>query len=167
MGFTQIANKAAGLNVKLVFPASPKYAEGKNVLTDGIVKKLNAWHPGDLSGWQAMEAKDLEATIDFEKQVHADSISINFLGHNAAWILLPKEVVIEVSADGKKYRKLLVLSYPYASYSDRKIIRYTAAAGKELFRFLKVKAVNSAVLPSSHPAKNKPAWLFADEIVVQ
>jgi hexosaminidase len=153
--------------VKLVFPASPKYSEGKNVLTDGIVKKLNTWHPGDLSGWQAMEAKDLEATIDFEKQVRADSISINCLGHKAAWILLPKEVVIEVSADSKKYRKLSVISYPYASYSNRKIVRYSAAAGKESFRFLKVKAVNAAVLPETHPAKGKPAWLFADEIVVQ
>lgn len=167
MGFTMVENKAAGMNLKLTYPPSFKYSEGKNVLTDGIVKTLNAWHPGDLSGWQGIEGKDLVATLDFEKPVKADSISINFLGHEAAWILLPKDIVIEVSADGKNYHKLSMHSSPYASYSNRRIVRFAAFAGKENFRFLKVKAVNVAVLPETHPAKGKPAWLFADEIVVR
>jgi hexosaminidase len=120
-----------------------------------------------MSGWQAIEGKDLEVTLDFEKPVKADSISINCLGHDAAWILLPKEVVIEVSADGKNYHKLSVHSSPFASYSNRRIVHYAAFAGKENFRFLKVKAFNAALLPETHPAKGKPAWLFADEIVVR
>jgi hypothetical protein len=46
-------------------------------------------------------------------------------------------------------------------------VHYAAFAGKENFRFLKVKAFNAALLPETHPAKGKPAWLFADEIVVR
>jgi hypothetical protein len=167
MGYKSVVNQAAGLKVKFTFPPSAKYSEGKNVLTDGIVKILNAWHPGDLSGWQAIEEKDLEATIIFEKPLYADTISINCLRHDAAWIVLPKEVVFEVSSDGKNYRKLKMHSFPYSSYANRKIVCYKAAVGKENFRFLKVKAINMAVLPETHPAKGKPAWLFADEIVVK
>ena len=167
MGYKSVVNQAAGLEVKFTYPPSAKYSEGKNVLTDGIVKTLNAWHPGDMSGWQAIEGKDLEAIIIFEKPLYADTISINCLGHDAAWIVLPKEVVFEVSSDGKNYRKLKMYSFPYASYSNRKIVCYKAAAEKENFRFLKVKAVNMGVLPETHAAKGKPAWLFADEIVVK
>jgi hypothetical protein len=46
-------------------------------------------------------------------------------------------------------------------------LHYAAFTGKENFRFLKVIAINAAVLPETHPAKGKPAWLFADEIVVR
>lgn len=74
---------------------------------------------------------------------------------------------IEISADGKNYYTLSVKPSLYATYTDRKIMHYVALTGKERFRFLKVRAINSAVMPETHPAKGKPAWIFADEIVVR
>jgi len=167
MGFIKVKNKAEGLTVKFTNPPSSKYAGGKNVLTDGIVKTLNPWHPGDLTGWQAIEGKDLEAVFSFAQPVSADSISINCLGDAGAWILLPKEVIIEISPDGKNYRKLDAKSSAFSSYGNRKIVRFAAITGNGKIRNVKIKVVNYGVLPETHPAKGKPAWVFADEIVIK
>jgi hypothetical protein len=59
-----------------------------------------------------------------------------------------------------------VKSYPYSSYGNRNSVKYTAASGNGKVRNVRVRVVNFGVLPETHPAKGKPAWVFADEIVV-
>jgi len=166
MGFLHVTNKAKDMDVQFTFPPSIKYSGGKNVLTNGIIRTMNAWHPGDLSEWQGIEGNNMEVVVKMRKTIKADSISVNCLDHESAWILLPAEVIIEVSSDGNNYQKLAVSSSLFSVYSNRRIVHYSAKTGNDSFQYVRIRLLNRGFLPDTHPAKGKPAWVFADEIIV-
>lgn len=156
-----VTHKAFGKNVTYTSPVSRFYqADGPNTLTDGVRGKLAVG-----KYWHGFSGRDMIATIDLGGEITAQTITLGCLQNSNDWILLPAEVVFETSADGKTFTtvetiKDIVSTEPGASIKD-----FTANFPAQKFRYVKVTAKH-ATLPKGHSGEGKPAWVFADEIIV-
>ena len=67
-----------------------------------------------------------------------------------------------------RYERVGRVVYPEARKGqNRGLVTAEVRALQKPMRFLKVIARNTGVCPTWHSAAGKPAWLFADEIVVR
>ena len=79
---------------------SPKYnGGGKSALTDGLRGKADNYK----QFWQGFNDIDMDVVIDLGRSQTLRKVRVGFLQNHPAWIFLPKEVEISVSADGESY----------------------------------------------------------------
>ena len=156
-------HKAIGKNVVYQNPISNAYkADGPNSLTDGVRGKMAV---GKF--WHGMYSKDLIATIDLEKETEVSSLSLGCLQNYKDWIFLPSEVKFEVSLDGVKFSDAGTVKNPISVDEKRStIFDFTTKINSQKIRFIRISAKNT-LCPSGHPGEGKPAWIFADEIMVK
>jgi hexosaminidase len=159
-----VMHKAIGRNVTYTNPESRYYpADGPNTLTDGV-RGTNA--PGKY--WHAFDGNDLVATIDLGEETSVQKITIGCLQHYADWIFLPRSVTYEISNDGKNFINLRTVKNMISPDEKSAIIKdFTVNFPEQKARYIRVTAQNIGVCPKGHPGEGKPAWIFADEIVVQ
>lgn len=156
-------HKAVGKNVKYVNAVNRYYmADGPNSLTDGI-KGTNIV----TKYWHGFAGKDLIATIDLEKDQQVKNISIGCLQNYSDWIFLPQSVKFEISVDGQNYIEVGIVPNNIAVEQKFAIKNFKAEFKDTKARFVRVTAKNLGVCPPGHPGEGKPAWLFADEVVVE
>lgn len=157
-----IMHKAIGRDVVYSNPISTSYlADGPNSLTDGVrgTKTVNKY-------WHGISGKDLIATIDLGAEQEIKSISLGCLQNYSDWIFLPQEVKFEVSADGKNFKEAKVVANNVSVYEKSTLKSFKAELLKQKVRYVRVSAKNG-VCPPNHPGAGKPAWIFADELVVE
>ncbi|MBV4357497.1 glycoside hydrolase family 20 protein [Pinibacter aurantiacus] len=157
-------NKATGKTVQYENANSRYYAaNGPNTLTDGIrgTKEIG-------KNWHAFNGNDMVATIDFEKQITADSISLGCLQNYGQWIFFPQWVKFEVSSDGKNFTAVdtVINTVPPGDRTSQ-IQTFVAKFNAQSIRAVRVTAKNLGVCPPGHSGENQPAWLFCDEIIVE
>ncbi|MBK8494583.1 MAG: hypothetical protein IPL50_05795 [Chitinophagaceae bacterium] len=68
-------------------------------MIDGINGSVD-WRQGN---WQGYQKTDMDLLIDLQKSTPVSEVTIGFLQDSRAWIVLPKEVILEVSDDGKNF----------------------------------------------------------------
>ncbi|HEY5464919.1 MAG TPA: glycoside hydrolase family 20 protein [Hanamia sp.] len=159
-----VMHKAIGKNVTYTYPVSKYYlADGPNTLTDGVRGT------DDLSKyWHGFEGNDLIATIDMGTETDIQRITIGCLQHYKDWIFLPQSVTYSVSNDGKNFTDLGTVKNIISPDEKGFIIKdFTLNFSLQKARYIRVSAKNLGVCPKGHPGEGKPAWLFADEIMVQ
>lgn len=144
---------------------NPAYAAGgSNGLLDGLTGS------GSFSDgrWQGYQGQDLDIELDLKAVTPIQSIAVNFLQHAFAWILLPRDVEIQVSDDGITYHTVRVLTHDRpASGNDPFVHTFRASFEAPLkTRYLRIIAHNPGPLPAGHQAAGYPSYIFADEIVV-
>ena len=159
-----VVHQALGQDVSYQFPVSKYYmADGKNALTDGIRGSL-----AHNKYWHGLEGHDLVATIDLgsEKSVH--SITLGCLQRYTDWIFLPTAVQFEISNDGINYTMAATIPNTIATTEKAPLIKdFTATLDATSTRFIRVSAKVLEACPKGHPGEGKPAWIFADELIVQ
>ena len=159
-----VVHQALGQDVSYQFPVSKYYmADGKNALTDGIRGSL-----AHNKYWHGLEGHDLVATIDLgsEKSVH--SITLGCLQRYTDWIFLPTAVQFEISNDGINYTMSATIPNTIATTEKAPLIKdFTATLDATTTRFIRVSAKVLEACPKGHPGEGKPAWIFADELIVQ
>lgn len=144
---------------------SPNYkASGKMSLVDG-----KTGSPDFTDGrWQGFEGKDMEVVIDIGREMPVWRITASFLQSLPVWIFHPIEISFSISSNGKEYRMMGVID----NYPDRA----TMNDGKKYFealvygapaRYIRVRAKSIGLCPPWHHGAGGPAWLFADEIIVE
>jgi hexosaminidase len=158
-----VMHKAIGRDVQYVSPASRNYSSsGHNALTDGL---RGTTDPGHY--WHGFHGRDLVATIDLGSEVSLHKISIGCLQRYADWIFLPQSVTFAVSEDSIHFTRAGVVNNTLAPDVQSAVIRdFTVDFPEQKARFIRVSATNLGVCPRGHPGAGKPAWLFADEIMV-
>ena len=158
-----VMHKAIGKNVIYTHAVSKHYlADGPNSLTDGVRGK------NDVSKyWQGFSGNDLIATIDLGKNEEIKSISLGCWQHYRDWIFMPSSVSFEISLDGINF------SFINTSINDVPVNEkmptikdFAISFPVQTARYIRVKATNTKC-PEGHPGAGKPAWIFADEIIVQ
>ncbi len=159
-----VKDKVSGLQVNYQFPVSRYYpANGPNSLTDGIRGRhaVNRY-------WHGFSGSDLVATIEMPKPTIIHEVTAGFLQRYSDWIFLPKYLEVEVSTDGVQFVKMGQTNNTISPDDKNSIIKdlIVSFAPTEC-RFIRVTAKNLGVCPQGHPGEGKPAWLFADEIIVQ
>jgi len=158
-----VMHKAVGKNVTYTNPVSRYYpADGPNTLTDGVrgTTEVNKY-------WHGLQGKDLIATIDMGTEASVKNISIGCLQRYSDWIFLPQSVTFEISNDGKNFTELGTVKNTISPDEKSPVIKnFTLNVPAQKARFIRVTAKNLGVCPKGHPGGGQPAWVFADEIVV-
>jgi len=159
-----IPDVARGKKVTLL--TSPKkYAdEDPQVLTDGSFGGTSFY-----SNWLGFEGNNLEAVIDLGTETPIDTISVGFLQVTNHIVFFPEKVTYYTSSDNKNFKKLttVVNATPLSPKSKVNDTQYfTGTFPKTNARFVKVVAVNTGKAPVWHNAAGLPAWIFADEVII-
>jgi beta-galactosidase len=161
---------ARGAPLTVVTPASSPYSRGGDpALVDGVRGSIDR-RGGD---WQGYEEQDLEVVIDLETPVPIERVKIGFLRVLWARIFLPSAVEVSLSEDGETYTTLGTAIHD-VSPDDRTDKRHYFEAigqpgeeGRGVARYVRVRAVNIGRAPPDHERAGEPAWLYADEIIVE
>jgi len=159
-----VMHKAIGSNVQYAIPFSKYYpADGPNSLTDGVRAKNAAG-----KYWHGFNKDNLIATVDLVSEKMISLVALGCLQNYRDWIFLPKSVKFEISVDGKNFVEVgnLVNDIP-PTVTASTIKNFTVKFSATNARYIRVTAVTLEACPKGHPGEGKPAWTFADEIVVE
>ncbi|WP_431108530.1 GH92 family glycosyl hydrolase [Winogradskyella poriferorum] len=155
------------LSISLESEFANQYSAGGNdALIDGIRSTKN-YRTGS---WQGYHNTDLVATVDLGRQKAINTISVNFLQDQGAWIFYPTEVECYVSKDGKNYK---ALPFQKINTSERnndieiKTVEFKIPTTE--YKYVKIIAKKLGELPEWHlgyPMDGR-SWIFADEISIK
>lgn len=155
-------NKATGRKYTLV--NQPKnYTGGETYgLTNGVKGE-----DANSATWVGFEGKDLDITIDLGQAMTINKVSFAFKGASDSWIMLPTEVEVFVSNDGKNFTSVKKIPMAATPPKGSAVQQLGVAVDGKKSRYVRVSAKNYGKLPDNHPGNGNPAWLFVDEIAVE
>jgi len=133
-------------------------------LSDGLIGST-AFNDGVWLGWWG---NDVEAVVDLGTPTAISEVSVNFFQQSISWILLPREVEIQLSSDSKTWQTVHIqkIQVDPRDMSVRQYHVATQLAQPTQTRYVRLKALNYGILPEGHNGAGGKAWVFADEIVV-
>jgi hypothetical protein len=142
-----------------------KYAdENPRTLTDGALGGSSFY-----SNWLGFEGNNMEVIIDLETPQKISTISTAFLQVTNHVVFFPTLVTYFGSTDGIIFKELgrIENRRPLNKKSKINDIQYfdIQISGTEV-RYVKVKASNLNKAPFWHHAARLPAWVFADEVII-
>jgi hexosaminidase len=84
------------------------------------------------------------------------------------WIFMPASVKFEVSDNGTDFTEVGLVQNPVSQEDRNSVIKdFEAKFAARKARYVRVTAKAIAGIPKGHPGEGKPAWIFADEIVIE
>ena len=116
--------------------------------------------------WHGFSEKNLIATIDLGSAKLVKTIALGCLQKYRDWIFLPQSVNFETSIDGVNYTAISTIKNPFDISTKEVIHSFEAVFAPTNIRFIRVTATNN-LCPPGHPGAGKPAWIFADELIVK
>lgn len=138
-------------------------ADGPETLLDGIEADKN-WRKG---GWQGYFDTDFEAVIDLKEKTEISTVTAGFLQDARPWILMPKNLKVFVSNDGKKFRQVGCIDSGVSPKDEEvQIHKLNVSFEKTKAKYVKIIAENAGPLPESHISAGEPAYIFIDEISI-
>ncbi|HMA61182.1 MAG TPA: glycoside hydrolase domain-containing protein, partial [bacterium] len=151
-------------DIKLNTDYSAKYAAGgRDALINTVLGSSNYW----TGEWQGYEKVDLDAVIDLKEVRELEKVSIRFLQSIGSWIFMPEKVEFLFSANGKDYKKAEVIDNQIPARKAGTIIeKFSTDLKGQKARYIRVRAKNRGLCPSWHKGAGRPAWIFADEILI-
>ncbi len=133
-------------------------------LIDGIRGETN-WRKGN---WQGYQKTDADIVIDLKKLKSISSVSAGFLQDTRAWIVVPKQVIVQVSNDGKNFTTVFdnnnFLPIEDLNAQLKTVIANFAAIKT---RYVKLKAIQYGKLPSWHESPGGDTHIFIDEVEIK
>lgn len=157
-------NKAIGKPVTLLTKPKKYANEDPQALTDGALGGSNFY-----SNWLGFEGNNLEAIIDLENQQEISSLSTAFLQVTNHIVFFPTEVTYATSTDGKTYtiQGNVNNNSPLNKKSKVNDIQYFNLNFNPIkTRYIKIRANSMIKAPYWHHGAGLPAWIFADEIII-
>ncbi|MBL7813443.1 MAG: family 20 glycosylhydrolase [Saprospiraceae bacterium] len=161
---TVFAHSALGQKYTLTNPPKNTYESGSRGLTNGLRGNEKV-----LDQWTGFEGNDMEVFFDFGQARSFQMVEMQFLNRPSAWIFLPDYVIVSVSNDGKEWLDIDRADFEHSRSNDKTYIKEAKLRFSEYTkpkRYLKIYAKNMGVCPKGHLGEGKPAWLFADEILI-
>ena len=152
-------------NVKTNTPYEQMYDGGGPIgLIDGIRGETN-WRKGN---WQGYQKTNPDITIDMKKQVRISSVSAGFLQDTRAWIVMPKQFIVEVSSDGQHFTTVSDTNnfLPIEELTPQ-LKTVTALFPSVKARYVRVKAIQFGKLPAWHESPGGDTHIFMDEIEIK
>lgn len=139
---------------------------GKDALVDEIKGTAN-WRMGNH--WQGFQMNDMEVVIDLGKTKTISKVDADFLQDSRAWIIMPKEVTVEISVDGKNFTQVYS-GKDFMPIKDFKVQtkEVNAAFTSVEAQYVRVKAIQYGKLPSwFEEGGGGDSHIFCDEISVK
>lgn len=134
---------------------------GENGLIDDIRGDAD-WRKGN---WQGYQNADLDVLIDLQETKSISKLTIGLLQDSRAWIVMPKQIIIEVSADNKNFVQVYS-GGNFLPIEDEKVQVKNVEAdfNPVTARYVRVKAIQYGKLPAWHLGAGGNTHIFADEI---
>ena len=151
--------------VTLASAPNPQYtAGGPDALIDGLSGDEN-WRTG---GWLGFQGQDFTATVDFGGPLPVHEVGAEFLQDVRSWIVMPTELVIETSMDGKTFIPADTIINEVEDTEEESFTQelITVLDGSPL-RAIRFTARNYGKLPAWHPGAGGEAFIFVDELIVE
>lgn len=156
-------SKFTGIDITLTNPPDKRYSDGgEGGLVNGI--KAGSQLKGGL--WSGWFGETMQAVLDLGKIEKMQEVVLGVMRAEPSWIYLPESVMLEVSDDGKSYRKVTMLSKEdiykiYGNNDGRMDIRLSA---ETTGRYIRITAEPLRSIPDGNEGAGHKAWLFIDEI---
>jgi len=151
-------------DIKILSKVHPMYtAGGPDALVDGVLGTTN-WRTGE---WQSYYDTDLVAVIDLKRLRKVEYAGVHVLQDVSPWILYPKELIVEISADGKSFKEAGRVTNHKPATEGPAEIQELGVAISGMARYIRIKAVNGGSLPGWHESAGSPSHLFIDEIIIR
>ncbi len=145
-------------------PSRQYMAEGPVSMIDGI-RGTESWRKGDWHGYQSTDM-DVEVRMDKVKEI--TEVDAGFLQDTRAWIIMPKEMMVEVSTDGNKWTEVgRVKNQVPETDMNPQVQTLKVIFKKVKAKYVRVRAVNYGKLPPWHLGAGFDAYIFTDEIIIQ
>ncbi len=133
-------------------------------LIDGIRGETN-WRKGN---WQGYQKTDMDVLLDLKKVTTISTVTAGFLQDTRAWIVLPKQMIVQVSSDGINY-KTVSDSNNFLPIEDltAQVKNVTATFASTNARYVRIRAMQYGKLPAWHESPGGDTHLFVDEIEIK
>jgi len=106
--------------------------------------------------------------IDLGKPEKISKLTTGFLQDINAWVFMPLSVEYLISDDGKTFKKIGLAENMVAENDwNTQTKDFTVSFKPQNTRFIKIIGKNRGVCPDWHKGAGNPAWLFADEVVIE
>ena len=110
----------------------------------------------------------MDVVIDLQKTTTISSVTIGLLQDTRAWIVMPKNIIIETSVDGKQYTQ----AYSGENFLpienlDAQVKNVEAVFAAVPARYVRIKALQYGRLPAWHEGAGGDTHIFADEIMIK
>jgi predicted alpha-1,2-mannosidase len=153
-----------GRKIKLHTDYANQYSAGGDLaLIDFIRGPLNF----RTGAWQGYHGVDLDAVVDLGSIQLIGKIETGFLQDVGAWIFMPLEVQYYVSKDRINYQHIGTIKNDVSPRILGVNIKNFTLNFSIKARYIKVIAKNQGVCPDWHVGEGQPAWIFADEIIIE
>ncbi|MFK7780822.1 beta-N-acetylhexosaminidase [Psychroserpens sp.] len=157
-------HKAVGKTISINEKPSPVYSgSGAQGLVNGISGSDTRY--GDKE-WLGFWGKDIEITIDLEKEIEINSIRTRFYNASGQWIYAPNEIELELTLmNGLKLTDKIKL------LNKNNIIEFNYRVQKLNNETIKINTItlripNYGTIPEGKQGAGNKAWTFIDEIII-
>ncbi|MDU1904206.1 MAG: family 20 glycosylhydrolase [Dysgonomonas sp.] len=159
-------NKATTRSITLKNMPDRRYTfNGAITLVDGQKGYKQSYRTGT---WIGFFSSDLDATITLDKQTSVSSVALDMFVNTRGNLFLPKSVTVEVSDDGKAFRKVYTEKYSEMKGHEKPNIKTLKVSFPETkANYIHVILENINTAPAWHEKKGTPVYLMVDEIVVE
>lgn len=155
-------NKATVKPITMNQPVNSQYAyKGETTLVDGLKGNRNY----KTGRWIAFYKNNMEAVIDMLEPTEISKAQIETCVEQGDWVFDARSFTVEVSEDGKAYRKVASESYPAMKEDDANGVKVHELTFEPVkARYVKLVVEPEYNIPAWHNGKGNPAFVFIDEI---
>jgi len=152
-------HKAVGKKVLLKEIYSDKYQGTGEFNLVNTLRGTKNFHDKQWQGWLG---KDIEATIDLEKEMSIHQVVVGTLENQGSGIYFPIAIQVFVSVDGEKYEEAGTFERPFAKNGISELKDFKVAFDECSARYVKVLVRNVKKVPNGGGT-----WMFVDEIIIE
>lgn len=127
------------------------------ILTDGIVGSLRC----DDYRWMSCTGR-MSLVLDLGKSESFSRIGWTALNSQSENILVPQNVKIQISEDGKQYCTILDIVKNHEIQAQQSVEYISEEVGKQTARYIKMDFDSY-----KYPDKSSPSWVFLSELTVE
>lgn len=127
------------------------------ILTDGIIGSLRC----DDYRWMSCTGR-MSLVLDLGKSESFSRIGWVALNSKSENILVPQNVKIQISEDGKQYCTILDIEKNHEIKAEQSVERISEEVGAQAARYIKMDFDSY-----KYPDKTSPSWVFLSELIVE
>lgn len=127
------------------------------ILTDGIIGSLRC----DDYRWMSCTGR-MSLILDLGKSESFSRIGWVALNSKSENILVPQNVKIQISEDGKQYCTILDIEKNHEIKAEQSVERISEEVGEQTARYIKMDFDSY-----KYPDKTSPSWVFLSELIVE
>ncbi|MBN3034289.1 MAG: GH92 family glycosyl hydrolase [Bacteroidales bacterium] len=154
----------AGRKITLNTEYAGQYAAGGDMALIDFIRGPKNFRTG---AWQGYQGADLDVLVDLGSLHLITRLETGFLQDAGSWIFMPPEVSYFISENGRDFRLAGTVNNDIDPKQQGTVIRNFSLNVAAKTRFIRVIAKNRGVCPEWHAGDGQPAWIFADEIVIE